>query len=510
MAVDPRRAEAGLAELVALYRDAQRIIALQVKEAISNSRITQAAFRVQAFRLVDAELTRLGIEGDRLAKRLIENAWTEGDASVTRAIGDGTFQFSQLNRGALTELQQALVDSLDGARRTIGRQVMDVYRKAGLRATTLGMLGAEGSGRKVAASLVEQLREQGVNAFVDRVGRAWKLEDYASMVARTTTREAVVQAQIQRMAEQGIEYARVSTSSRPCSICARWQGVLVSLGAAAGKLKGEPATTLDALPAGGPPFHANCRHYLTPEATDFADFIEKRGGGDGGGQEPPAGGSGSGSGAGGDKARRFGEWKQRVTPDARFGRAARADIDRGLRAISSVHGPRGIPAMRLQTETVQRFGGWFERGTQNMAINPSWADRAFALVHEIGHVVDFYEIGTGVVGSDSIAAFGSEGGAWASGVVDAALRSETVALLKQIQGGLDAGNRFREHANYLLRRREIFARAYAQYIATKSGDKVIQEAMRRYADRGTLNGFMHWPPDDFKEIEAAFDEAFGT
>lgn len=295
MAVDPRRAEEGLAELVSIYREGQRIVAAQVLEAIREDRIAQRAFRLDAYRKIQAELDRLGVKGDPIANRLIENAWREGDDSILREIADDTVHFNQINRGALQEAQAALVDSLDSARTTVGRQVFDTFRQAGLRSTSLGLLGAQGSGRKVSADLVARLKRNGIKAFVDKRGTKWDLEVYANMVARTTTREAVVQAQIQRMAEQNIEFARVSMASRPCPICSQWQGVLVSLGGKGATLDGEPASTLDSMPNGGPPFHPNCRHYLVPEGTEFGRF-RHGGSGKGGGGGGPRGPSTPGGG----------------------------------------------------------------------------------------------------------------------------------------------------------------------------------------------------------------------
>lgn len=496
MAVDPRRAEEGLAELIALYRDAERIIAADVKEAIRDERIAQRAFRILAFRRVQEELRRLGVEGDRLAERLIENAWREGDKSILDAIpsGDGTYTFSQINRGALEEMQAALVGRLGDARGTVGRQVNDVFARAGRRSVTLGLLGAEGSPRRVASNLVEQIRRQGVKAFVDRGGNRWDLQRYAEMVARTTTREAVVQAQIERMGEQGIEYARISTSSRPCPICAQWQGVLVTLGGKSSSLNGEPATTLDALPNGGPPFHPNCRHYLMPEAVDFNESAG-----------PPAK-KPSNPPRGGDDG-----WNDRVEIDRGHPPDSRSDIKRGIRAVAKVHDPKGIPRMRVQVEGDPGYGGWFRRGTNQMAINPSWRDRAFAMVHETGHAFDYYSVGSGRIGVNSIKDFASEGSGnpWAA-IVDAAMDTDSIKTIKQIRDGLPVGNGFRAHANYLLRRREIFARAYTQYVARRAGDQEILKSVRSRTDGSSLDGFSQWRDDEFAPLEALFDKAFGV
>lgn len=58
---------------------------------------------------------------------------------------------------------------------------------------------------------------------------------------------------------------------------------------------------------------------------------------------------------------------------------------------------------------------------------------------------------------------------------------------------------------YYLRPREMFARAYAQYIALRSGDEVmLDQILRRKADfPGT-----QWDDADFGPVAKAFDELF--
>lgn len=276
MAVDPKRAEAGLTELIRAYRDAQRVLVAEVKAAIADGRLEQRVARTQALAQVVSLLNELGIRTNPAARLLIANAWQEGDESIVRAVGgDGTYRFSQINRDALASAQDALVAALDAERTTVAQQVANMYRRAGLRSVRLGLLGARGSTRAVAKDLQARLAKRQITAFIDRAGRVWDMERYTDMVARTATRQAVVDAQVMRMSAQGIEYARVSRSSNPCPICEQWQGTLVTLGSAESSLKGEPADTLDALPNGGPPFHPSCRHYLVPEATEFKDFIAR-------------------------------------------------------------------------------------------------------------------------------------------------------------------------------------------------------------------------------------------
>jgi hypothetical protein len=61
---------------------------------------------------------------------------------------------------------------------------------------------------------------------------------------------------------------------------------------------------------------------------------------------------------------------------------------------------------------------------------------------------------------------------------------------------------------YELQRREIFARAYAQFIATRSGDAKISQELSELTDRqDELERYRQWTPNDFARIDAAMAES---
>jgi hypothetical protein len=108
---------------------------------------------------------------------------------------------------------------------------------------------------------------KGGAGFVDKAGRQWALSDYADMAVRTTTREAVVQGSIARMASHGVDLARVTTHASSCPVCKPWEGRLVTLDGHTTDFAGEAVTDLSSLPNGGPPFHPRCRHTIAPVAS---------------------------------------------------------------------------------------------------------------------------------------------------------------------------------------------------------------------------------------------------
>ena len=267
------------ARLERMYLDAQRAIMAQVQAALSAGNLMRAQERRLQLAAVLATLDQLGAATDPLARRLAEQAYHDGSAQTAKGIGQQIgasvtdvavpASFTGVQTDAVRTLQDAILGKLDTARRTVGRQVEDVYAKAGRRAVMRSLLGAEGSPQAASAQLAADLRRRGVTGFVDRAGRQWRLDTYAEMAIRTTTREAVVQGSMDRMASHGIDLARVSTHGGSCAICSPYEGRLVSLSGQTVEYQGEAVMDASIVP----PYHPRCRHSLAPVVVDVEEFI---------------------------------------------------------------------------------------------------------------------------------------------------------------------------------------------------------------------------------------------
>jgi len=117
-----------------------------------------------------------------------------------------------------------------------------------------------------------ELTSRGVTGFTDVKGREWNLATYVEMATRTATQRAYNASHRERLTLAGITYFTISTTGRPCPLCAPWEGkVLADVGASEvtepDASNGEPvtfhvaATIEDATAAGL--FHPNCKHTLT-------------------------------------------------------------------------------------------------------------------------------------------------------------------------------------------------------------------------------------------------------
>ena len=155
---------------------------------------------------------------------------------------------------------------LEGA--LLGRTENDVFRRVGLELTA----NMQATGKSTAATVpefVKILQREGVTAFVDKANRHWSLHTYASMVTRTTSRQAEVLAVLSADPEHDLY--KISSHSTTCALCAPYEGRVYSksgkdpvfppLSSAFGKI--DPAGA-DDLSNTWLNIHPNCLHVLLP------------------------------------------------------------------------------------------------------------------------------------------------------------------------------------------------------------------------------------------------------
>ena len=94
-----------------------------------------------------------------------------------------------------------------------------------------------------------------VKGFTDKGGRRWDLAVYARMCARTTAAQAMSEATINRLLDEGEDLVQVSSHPHPEDACSPYEGRVYSV---SGKSRRYPK--LREMP----PFHPNCKHRLRP------------------------------------------------------------------------------------------------------------------------------------------------------------------------------------------------------------------------------------------------------
>lgn len=175
----------------------------------------------------------------------------------------------RLTMNLMGQVTQANVTALAGLESMLlGRTEPDVFRRVGLERTA--EMQAEGRGvYKSLRGFVEELRREGVTAFVDKAGRRWSLHTYGSMVLRTTSRQAEVLSVLTENPDHDLY--QITRHGTTCPLCAPLEGRVYSksgldpdfppLAAAFGKM--DPAGP-DDLANSWLNIHPNCLHQLRP------------------------------------------------------------------------------------------------------------------------------------------------------------------------------------------------------------------------------------------------------
>lgn len=168
----------------------------------------------------------------RAADNLAETA-----RSVTRAIASADIADADVSRAIARGIA-------GGDPRTAMREVRELFRAP----------GDEDSFRRLG------------NRTIQVGGATMKVRNYAEMLVRTRTREAVVHARHETLKRNGVDLV-IITGRVSKNFCTRYLGLICSLGG--GSSEHPP---LSSLPGGGPPFHPNCskgtRPYIEHLASD--------------------------------------------------------------------------------------------------------------------------------------------------------------------------------------------------------------------------------------------------
>lgn len=231
----------------------------------------------------------------------------------------------------------------------------------------------------------------------------------------------------------------------------------------------------------------------------------------------------------------------RDTLDVQFKSAKRAKVvDETLDAMERVHRmPEGAAAHRLPLvqggATKSRGAAYFQRqgmgGLSPVRIRlnvlkdapPEFDDR-INLAHEFGHYLDHWhmpgldgqhstawtsrmallDVNRGLTSAERLAELSDYHRSWVV-LMQRITESPTFAELGKVQGS---------HGTYMRSGEELFARSYAQWIGTRSGNSAMVEGYAGAVARRTPqnapwgSGRGQWPADEFAPIADAFDDLF--
>jgi hypothetical protein len=206
--------------------------------------------------------------------------------------------------------------------------------------------------------------------------------------------------------------------------------------------------------------------------------------------------------------------KPKHPPTVQYNVAASSNLARQAKhaetQIRKVHTiPQGTPPVtieRLRTKD-RDLHGQYSRRDATLRINPRGDEVEFTTVHELGHWLDNKLLGDDI-------RYGSQRrpspawDAWKAAVDESTPTVYLHRVLERVTGD-PAFKDVAKHVAYMLKPEEQFARAYAQWIATRTGDDILRAQLLAYqtAENYTLRAY-HWSDDEFTPIGAALDRIF--
>lgn len=163
-----------------------------------------------------------------------------------------------------------------------------------------------------------------------------------------------------------------------------------------------------------------------------------------------------------------------------------------LAAIDTVHDDGKLDRMRVEFDPIDMVmaNGWFDHDAGLLTIASDGLQPHMTIAHEIGHQIDYQLFGNGkAAGTDAMVSAKPEVRAW----WDAVRETDTFKALGNPDIVRDKV--FRE---YYQRAPEVWARAYAQFIAEESGDSILQAELDSMRQGKAY--FEQWPAEEFKPV----------
>ena len=195
----------------------------------------------------------------------------------------------------------------------------------------------------------------------------------------------------------------------------------------------------------------------------------------------------------------------------RFGRGSKqlGTVPRAtLKAIAQVHDlPLLTDPLRVLplANAPRTLGGTFTPRGLTLHLNPNGMTKALTTAHEFGHYLDWQMFG----GGTAMASATSTAPEWIA-LRAALISSPEVKALRAIASAPGAPTEVVKHVVYLLREEELFARAYAQWIARKTARRSLLRDLDTIASLGPLAESRQWTDRNFDAIADAFDVLFAS
>ena len=261
-------------QLAGIYQRSYDRILERVARKTSAGNVT--AYERTLLRDIDAILAELDTYSQQYVRQVIPKSYRQSQQNIIGwmnarglPIEPVVAGFGGVHRAAIDVLAQNMYDNLRDANNFVGRRIRDQWRRVQLEVTTETL--AEGRTlREARRRLLEVVADEGLGSFRDAKGRVWRMDSYAKMVSRSTTREATNLGRMNQLRELGRDLVQFSSHSSPCEICAPLENRVYSM-------SGEDTRypKLDVAFGDYANIHPNCKHSVSPYVEDLDDNPEQ-------------------------------------------------------------------------------------------------------------------------------------------------------------------------------------------------------------------------------------------
>lgn len=263
-------------ELIKLFTSAQAELIRLLQTVESKRTVTQ--YRKELLQQVNKELALLNSRATPVMENLIKESYIKGIIYTNRKLSkkmkstkeaDILKELSKTHRKTIIVFIRNKLNDLNDVNYFIGRQIKDTIQEAvneaiGLKLTTNETLV------ECKKNILKKFSEQGITAIKTKNNRYIRMDAYANMVARSTTREVTNTATILQVSELGYDLVKMSEHSGACPLCEQYQGRVYSI---SGKDLRFPKLDV-AFSSGYANIHPNCRHTLEPYVEELNNVNE--------------------------------------------------------------------------------------------------------------------------------------------------------------------------------------------------------------------------------------------
>lgn len=194
-----------------------------------------------------AEMTQYYADGHNAALTGLRAA----DAKIVKS------GITTLDKQAISNIvdttQNALHEAIIGISRNASNIISDAVRQQLNATIAQGKLDND-LRKSIAASVEQQLNDNGITSLTDSAGRGWDFDSYAKMLVTTNARNARNDGVANQMLQNGYDLAQISDTDSDHPACADHEGEIISITGKSDGYESLEDVTDDGI------FHPNCQH----------------------------------------------------------------------------------------------------------------------------------------------------------------------------------------------------------------------------------------------------------